>query len=112
MATRRTARARTGKGTARNTASRKAAPVKAAHRATSSTKSPRAATANPVKSTARRAAGTQSASAASEATLAAAFPADCTIAQADDIKARLARLVSKPASVKLDLSAVRRIDTA
>jgi ABC-type transporter Mla MlaB component len=42
----------------------------------------------------------------------ATFPADFTIAQADDVRVQLARIVAKPASVTLDLSPIRRIDTA
>jgi ABC-type transporter Mla MlaB component len=42
----------------------------------------------------------------------APFPADCTIAQAGDLKAQLARLLEEPTAVTLDLSAIRRIDTA
>jgi phospholipid transport system transporter-binding protein len=42
----------------------------------------------------------------------AALTADCTIAQAGAIKSRLARVLAKPAPVTLDLSDVRRIDTA
>jgi anti-anti-sigma regulatory factor len=42
----------------------------------------------------------------------ATFPADCTIAQAEDIKSQLARMLAKPAGVTLDLSTIRRIDTA
>jgi ABC-type transporter Mla MlaB component len=40
------------------------------------------------------------------------FPADFTIAQADHVKAQLARMVAKPTTVTLDLSPIRRIDTA
>jgi ABC-type transporter Mla MlaB component len=42
----------------------------------------------------------------------ATFPADFTIAQAGDVRVQLAHLVTKPASVTLDLSPIRRIDTA
>jgi ABC-type transporter Mla MlaB component len=42
----------------------------------------------------------------------ATVPADCTIAQSGDLKADLARVLDLPAAVTLDLSAVRRIDTA
>jgi ABC-type transporter Mla MlaB component len=42
----------------------------------------------------------------------ATIPTDCTIAQANDLKADLARVLAKPAVVTLDLSAVRRVDTA
>jgi phospholipid transport system transporter-binding protein len=42
----------------------------------------------------------------------ATVPADCTIAQAGDLKADLARVLDAAAAVTLDLSAVRRIDTA
>ena len=40
------------------------------------------------------------------------FPADCTIAQSGDLKAQLARALDEPAAVTLDLSPIRRIDTA
>jgi phospholipid transport system transporter-binding protein len=40
------------------------------------------------------------------------FPSDCTIAQAGDLKAQLAPLLDEPAPVILDLSEIRRIDTA
>lgn len=42
----------------------------------------------------------------------ATFPADFTIAQTADVKKQLARMLAKPAAVTLDLSAIRRIDTA
>ena len=42
----------------------------------------------------------------------AALTADCTVAQAAAMKAQLAKVVSRAATVTLDLSAVRRIDTA
>ena len=47
-----------------------------------------------------------------EAAPLASVPADCTIAQAGDLKADLARVLDLSAAVTLDLSAVRRIDTA
>jgi anti-anti-sigma regulatory factor len=50
--------------------------------------------------------------AAHKQTQSAALEADCTIAQAGAIKKRLARVLAKPAPVTLDLSDVRRIDTA
>lgn len=53
-----------------------------------------------------------SAKSASSARTGAMFPADFTIAQTDGVKQQLARIVAKPASVTLDLSAIRRIDTA
>jgi anti-anti-sigma regulatory factor len=40
------------------------------------------------------------------------FPSDFTIAHAADVKQRLARMFAKPAAVTLDLSPIRRIDTA
>jgi len=40
------------------------------------------------------------------------FAADCTIAQGGDVKARLARALARPTCVTLDLSAIRRVDTA
>lgn len=40
------------------------------------------------------------------------FPADFTIAQTADVKKQLARMLGKPAAVTLDLSNIRRIDTA
>jgi len=42
----------------------------------------------------------------------ATFPADFTIAQTADVKKQLARMLAKPAAVTLDLSSIRRIDTA
>jgi anti-anti-sigma regulatory factor len=42
----------------------------------------------------------------------ASFPADFTIAQADDVKKQLTRILTQPAPVTLDLSSIRRIDTA
>src|ERR1044072_9161158 len=42
----------------------------------------------------------------------AGFPADCTIAQAGEGKASLAKLIARQASITLDLSQIRRIDTA
>lgn len=60
---------------------------------------------------ARRASGTRKAASAKNAAL-AAFPVDCTIAQAADMKAQLVRLLARPAGVTLDLSAIRRVDTA
>jgi len=42
----------------------------------------------------------------------AVFPAECTIAQADELKRMLARMLNRTALVTLDLSAVRRLDTA
>ena len=42
----------------------------------------------------------------------ATFPADFTIAQTADVRAQLARMLAKPAAVTLDLSGIRRIDTA
>jgi anti-anti-sigma regulatory factor len=58
------------------------------------------------------AASNKSATAARVHTQSAALAADCTIAQAGAIKKRLARVLGKPAPVTLDLSDVRRIDTA
>lgn len=43
---------------------------------------------------------------------AAVFPAECTIAQADELKRMLARMLNRTSLVTLDLSAVRRLDTA
>lgn len=40
------------------------------------------------------------------------FPAECTIAQANEMKAGLARLLAAPGCVTLDLSPIRRVDTA
>jgi anti-anti-sigma regulatory factor len=65
---------------------------------------PRKAAASRVRASSRKSKGSKSAT--------ATFPADCTIAQADDMKAQLARMLAKPACVTLDLSAIRRIDTA
>jgi phospholipid transport system transporter-binding protein len=44
--------------------------------------------------------------------LSAAPGADCTIAHAAALHARLARVVAKPAPLSLDLSAIKRVDTA
>lgn len=41
-----------------------------------------------------------------------ALSADCTLAEADSLKAALKKLVNVPESVTLDASAVQRIDTA
>ena len=41
-----------------------------------------------------------------------ALPAECTLAGASELKTHLTPLLSHPASVKLDGSRVRRIDTA
>jgi phospholipid transport system transporter-binding protein len=61
----------------------------------------------------RAAAGRKSAKAGAAAGVASAtFPSDCTIAQADEMRTQLMRMLSKPASVTLDLSGIRRIDTA
>ena len=60
----------------------------------------------------RGAAGKDRATANGSADALAPFPADCTIAQAGDLKAQLARVLEEPTAVTLDLSAVRRIDTA
>jgi anti-anti-sigma regulatory factor len=68
------------------------------------------AKAAPAKRAAERA-GSRSASAKKSAVV-ASFPADCTIAQADAMKSQLARMLAKPACVTLDLSTIRRIDTA
>jgi anti-anti-sigma regulatory factor len=48
----------------------------------------------------------------SSAPVSATFPSDFTIAHTADVKKQLARLVAKPEDVTLDLSPVRRIDTA
>jgi len=40
------------------------------------------------------------------------FPTDFTIAQTADVKKQLSRMLAQPAAVTLDLSAIRRIDTA
>ncbi|HVY83172.1 MAG TPA: STAS domain-containing protein [Steroidobacteraceae bacterium] len=61
---------------------------------------------------AERVAATNGRAAADESASLATLPTDCTIAQAADMKANLARMLAKPAAVTLDLSAVRRIDTA
>jgi ABC-type transporter Mla MlaB component len=42
----------------------------------------------------------------------ATFPAECTIAQADELKSMLEPMLSSPERVTLDLSTVRRLDTA
>lgn len=41
-----------------------------------------------------------------------ALNADCTLAEADSLKAALAGLIDEPRAVTLDASAVQRIDTA
>jgi anti-anti-sigma regulatory factor len=51
-------------------------------------------------------------SAAARTLKATTLAADCTVAQAVAVKAQLAKVVSHPAAVVLDLSAIRRIDTA
>ncbi|MEP7246453.1 MAG: STAS domain-containing protein, partial [Gammaproteobacteria bacterium] len=48
----------------------------------------------------------------SDESQATSLAADCTIAEAGDIKSRLARVLTKEAPVIVDLSEVRRIDTA
>jgi ABC-type transporter Mla MlaB component len=53
-----------------------------------------------------------SAKTATSAHTGATFPADFTIAHTDDVRQQLVRIVAKPASVTLDLSGIRRIDTA
>jgi phospholipid transport system transporter-binding protein len=64
-------------------------------------------------SNARAPASDRRASAANGATSASAtFPADFTIAHTADVKKKLARVFAQPAAVTLDLSAIRRIDTA
>ena len=63
----------------------------------------------------RRASGKSrgaAATAAAPASSVASFPADCTIAQAADLKTALARMIAKPTRVTLDLSTIRRVDTA
>jgi ABC-type transporter Mla MlaB component len=63
------------------------------------------------KSSSKPAAAKARASASDAAPL-ATLPADCTIAQTEDMKSDLARVLAKPVAVTLDLSAIRRIDTA
>ena len=62
----------------------------------------RAEAARPAKSAARKAAPAKR----------AALAADCTIAQAGSLKSQLAKVVGAPGAVTVDLSSVRRIDTA
>jgi ABC-type transporter Mla MlaB component len=54
----------------------------------------------------------KSRAAAEDSVSLATLPTDCTIAQAADMKADLERMLATPAAVTLDLSAVRRTDTA
>jgi ABC-type transporter Mla MlaB component len=49
---------------------------------------------------------------ASASAAVASFPADCTIAQAPEMKAGLAGMLTQSACVTLDLSTIRRVDTA
>src|SRR4051794_36808388 len=42
----------------------------------------------------------------------ASFSAECTIAQAPAMQASLAEMLTRPACITLDLSTIRRIDTA
>jgi ABC-type transporter Mla MlaB component len=56
--------------------------------------------------------GRASAKGRTSVAVSATFPADFTIAQAGDVKRQLARMLTRPASVTLDLSTIRRIDTA
>jgi ABC-type transporter Mla MlaB component len=69
---------------------------------------PRKKAASRVSASASRASARSRASALTHA----AFPADFTIAQAGDVQKQLARIVAQPASVTLNLSVIRRIDTA
>ncbi len=62
-------------------------------------------------STKVHASGRRGTSAGRKAAL-APFPTECTIAQAPEMKASLARVLARQAPVTLDLSAVCRIDTA
>jgi phospholipid transport system transporter-binding protein len=101
--------------TTRRKAGKKSAPAKKAAVARARTSAP--AQRSVAKSAVSKAAAASStvgkgrASAANDASL-ATLPADCTIAQADDLKKDLARVLAKPAAVTIDLAAVRRIDTA
>ncbi|MGA7539536.1 MAG: STAS domain-containing protein [Steroidobacteraceae bacterium] len=45
-------------------------------------------------------------------TAALSLPAECTVAEADCLKAALVRLLKEPRSVNLQVGSVRRIDTA
>lgn len=67
----------------------------------------RAAAAQPAKAAARKAAPAKR-----SASRVASLANDCTIAQAGELKSRLAKVVSAPGAVTVDLSSVRRIDTA
>ena len=101
-------------------AGKKSAPAKkaAAARARASAPVKRTAAKSAVSKTGPKSAskaavtkGRASANAGNSAPL-ATLPADCTIAQAHELKADLARVLASPAAVTLELSAVRRIDTA
>jgi ABC-type transporter Mla MlaB component len=96
-------------------AGKKSAPAKKAAVARARTSAPakRAAAKSSVsKSAPAKAAAKGRAPASAASAPLAAIPADCTIAQAADLKADLARVLTKPVAVTIDLSAVRRIDTA
>jgi ABC-type transporter Mla MlaB component len=67
----------------------------------------RAATARPAKAAAGKAA-----SAKRSTSRVAALAADCTIAQAVSLKSQLAKVLGAPGAVTVNLSSVRRIDTA
>jgi ABC-type transporter Mla MlaB component len=67
----------------------------------------RAETARPAKAAVRKAAPAKRA-----ADRLAALAADCTIAQAASLKSQLAKVVGAPGAVTVNLSSVRRIDTA
>lgn len=75
-------------------------------------KKPAALRAKATASRARASAVTSRRSSSPQPIVFAAFPAECTIAQAADVKTQLESLLGKPASVTLDLDGIRRIDTA
>jgi len=91
-------RRKTGSAPKRKAATRTALPRKAAKSKTAARKPSRAASG--------KAASTQGSRA-----VVANIAADCTIPHAAELRASLARIVGKP-SVTLDLTSVRRIDTA
>src|SRR5262245_4810032 len=82
---------------------RQAAPAKRRTAAGSSAK----AAGKPAKAAARKAAPAKR-----SASRVASLAADCTIAQAGALKSQLAKVVSASGAVTVDLSSVRRIDTA
>ena len=118
-----TTRRKPGKAGKTSTAPRKATAARA--RASASASAQRASKSAASKAAASKSGAAKSRAAKSPTVKAAAtkgrtadpaplatVPADCTIAQTGDLKADLARVLDLPAAVTIDLSAVRRIDTA